>query len=183
MILKELSRNVFHCSVINVLCCLRQLLYFISLFLVCQELFYFFSSFLKHPFRCPTVLVLPKRNFVIIPKAFLFVNMFFRLFSIFFNLLFQTVSVFDSSFIIAPWSWIVNSFFNFFIFSNNSVYFKMNYKYFCFSYTLRVHVSYIAAKTKRKLAAKRCIIWYSFSITQKETMSTDIVLFPSDILD
>ena len=51
---KEFSGFVVYCSVINVLfcCCrfMRQLLYYIKVFHVCQQLFYFFVLHLKLSF-------------------------------------------------------------------------------------------------------------------------------------
>ena len=63
----EFSR-LFHCSVIKVLCCsLWQLLHFITVFCVCQELFYLFFEVLFHF----------SYSFSKLPQNSLFVNKFF----------------------------------------------------------------------------------------------------------
>ena len=78
---KEFSGFVVYCSVINVLfcCCrfMRQLLYYIKVFHVCQQLFYFFLLLWSNPsrdssFRIPYPSKLVNSFFICFCNSFLF---------------------------------------------------------------------------------------------------------------
>ena len=93
MILKELSRNVFHCSVIKVhflSCCLTDSFDILSCcFRLVKNFFQLFLTFFKSLWKCfflfLSFYVFLRRNSDIISSVFWIVNNFFKVFWFFYN--------------------------------------------------------------------------------------------------